>query len=663
MGNNTTVLTPNAGITNYKTEGGVTYFKLEPDIHFIGDTTKGCGLLGEEIDGNFFFLRGYDISGITINEDRDLIITRVDPRYKPLVINLGKEGQDFEMPEIPDNSNDYRFDFDDEQGILTITYPNGEVISIEGFFVEGRDVRVATDTTIKGDSTKFNPLRLSEGELTGTYSPVVEYFDITETKQMPEGRGKGYRIITKEKIDKFGKLYSFDEVQQIKEKLAAEDSDWHVPTKEEWDEMLNSFECPEDRNHSERGVNYYGKIAGIGVKSSGTLEDGNGLWKKHTPPEGEQPVYGLDLKGLNVLPVGRVIQSNNLLDTDDDADVINSTGYTRLASFWCDTVNTEGAPYVKSFSYHKGSVRQEFVDEARVSLRLVKEYNLNNFREIETIFGVPYRAVLVFGQQEDSRYCKVWLASNFADSSMGTISDQWEGTTEEDKGTEIVYFINEFTGTEWVKKAMVEGDSVVIHEYDGARLHEWRVMDGELVDTSAIFKRELQETFDELRNADAELRQDLDTEIAERTAADATLTESINTERDERTADVARIDESINEITEDITELRAKDTELEAALTAETEARINEDTSLSDRIEAERNQRALIDGVLSDRIDAEEEARINSDDLLSGKDIKAQTIVLEKNDDNFVKNNNDANVVTLQFGDTFFSFGDIISND
>ena len=59
----------------YKTVEGVTYFKLKSE--FDGDYTKHCGLLGEEIDENFYFLRGYDIESITVDEDRNLIINRL----------------------------------------------------------------------------------------------------------------------------------------------------------------------------------------------------------------------------------------------------------------------------------------------------------------------------------------------------------------------------------------------------------------------------------------------------------------------------------------------------------------------------------------------------------------------------------------------------------
>ena len=51
-------LTPLKATNNatYKTVEGVTYFKLKSE--FEGDYTKHCGLLGEEIDENFYFLRG-----------------------------------------------------------------------------------------------------------------------------------------------------------------------------------------------------------------------------------------------------------------------------------------------------------------------------------------------------------------------------------------------------------------------------------------------------------------------------------------------------------------------------------------------------------------------------------------------------------------------------
>ena len=71
----------------YKTVDGVTYFKLKSE--FDGDYTKNCGLLGEEIDENFYFLRGNDIETIYVDNDRNLVIERVDKDYEPIKVKIG----------------------------------------------------------------------------------------------------------------------------------------------------------------------------------------------------------------------------------------------------------------------------------------------------------------------------------------------------------------------------------------------------------------------------------------------------------------------------------------------------------------------------------------------------------------------------------------------
>ena len=54
---------------------GIIYYGLES--RFPGDTTKGCGLTASEIDNNFYFLRGSDVSALTW-EDNRFIITKYD---------------------------------------------------------------------------------------------------------------------------------------------------------------------------------------------------------------------------------------------------------------------------------------------------------------------------------------------------------------------------------------------------------------------------------------------------------------------------------------------------------------------------------------------------------------------------------------------------------
>lgn len=54
---------------------GVTYFKL--NSRYNGDVTKNCGLTGNEIDSNFYFLRGYDIQDAII-ENNHLVLKRLN---------------------------------------------------------------------------------------------------------------------------------------------------------------------------------------------------------------------------------------------------------------------------------------------------------------------------------------------------------------------------------------------------------------------------------------------------------------------------------------------------------------------------------------------------------------------------------------------------------
>ena len=476
-------LTPLKATNNatYKTVEGVTYFKLKSE--FEGDYTKHCGLLGEEIDENFYFLRGYDIEDIVVDENRNLIINRVDKDYAPIIVNIGEElGQ----PE---------FEFDKNTGIVTVYYPDGTKSEMEGFLVEGKDIRIATDSTLNGNGTVYNPLRLSPTEKTGTFSPVNEYFDLTNVdnmNQMPEGKGKGYRIVTKEKIDNFGCLYPFSAVKKIQKELEESGSQWRVPSKKDWDELLNALECAEDRNHSAITCTWLGKVAGSGLKSAK-------LWNDFQTLPTEIPTNGQDVRGLSVYPVGITPDRNAILnDKNYDAE-----GFGQIAGMWTSTVNDEGNAYVKVFGYNSAKVDQDtYGDGARMSIRLVKEYNYSNFNEIENILGFPYPTELVYGIHDDYYYVKIWTKINLysdAESLGGIRSEEWASVTDSDKGVKTVYFINEWDGTDWHKKPMNDGDSVIIINYEDKPYHEWRIIDGELVDTAEALVEEFNKDFSEVK--------------------------------------------------------------------------------------------------------------------------------------------------------------------
>ena len=345
----------------YKNVDGVTYFKLRSE--FSGDYTKNCGLLGEEIDENFYFLRGYDIESVYVDSDRNLIIERVDKDYDPIKVKIGEElGKD-------------TFRFDKETGTIYITYPDGTVAKMDGFLVAGKDIKMATDSTISGDGTIFNPLRISHVDVTGTYAPADEYFDITETKIMPEGKGKGYRIVTKEKIDKFGCLYSLDEMKRIQSELENDMSQWRVPTKQDWDDLLNAMEVnPEYRNHTSTSNKWLGQVAGSALKSFN-------LWKEFDAIKKEEmSVKGQDVVAMSILPLGIGPDRNEVLNEED----FDLEGFEKIGGFWTNTEDGTGNNYVKLFAYNSAQVDQDTYGEgAKLSVRLVKDYNYDNYNEIE----------------------------------------------------------------------------------------------------------------------------------------------------------------------------------------------------------------------------------------------------------------------------------------
>jgi uncharacterized protein (TIGR02145 family) len=590
----------------YKTVEGVTYFKLKSE--FDGDYTKHCGLLGEEIDENFYFLRGYDIESITVDEDRNLIINRVDKDYAPLIVNIGEElGQP-------------SFKFNKETGTITVTYPDGTTSTMEGFLVEGKDIRIATDSTFNGNGTMYNPLRLSPTETTGTFAPADEYFDLTEGAKMPEGKGKGYRVVTREKIDNFGCLYPFSAVKKIQEKLTESGSQWRVPTKQDWDELLNAFECAEFRNHSANTCNWLGDAAGRAFKSFK-------LWDEHKTLPTETPTYGEDIAGLSFYPLGITPDRNEILnDKDSDAE-----GFGKIAGFWANTLNNEGNAYVKVFGYNSGKVDQDTYGEgARMSIRLVKDYAYSNYNEIEEILGFPYPTEMVYGPYDDSEYLKIWTKINLysdAETLGGIRSEEWSAVTDSDKGVEIIYFINEWDGTEWHKKPLENGDSVIIIERDDKPYHEWRIIEDELIDTAEALAEEFKKDFAEVREDIAELS----ATTKELVQFSGWVVETINEFSAATEEHINRIDEAIAKEVEDRTNgdkklleaiqnegaiRKSVDDQLLAAIRAEGQKRKESDDQLLATIQDEVNIRKNVDEQLRKSIQDEADQRKKSDDEL-----------------------------------------------
>lgn len=368
----------------------VTYYTLQSE--YENDFTKNCSLLSSEIDGNFYFLRGYDIKSFNINVDDNGVKSMYLTRLNGEVLKASMASDDV--------TNGFRFDFDESEGVMTITYPSGEQVELKRF----NNVRVSTDGTILGDGSMDNPIRISEVEATGQYTPANKLEVIEKGATMPDGTklGKGYRIVTKEEVTPFGKLYTWSEIQEMADALNEIGSPWHIPSKEEWDEMLNAIEpCNGYRNHDNKGNKWLGQDAGALLKQAGTK-----LWKQ---PANEENL-GEDGYEFSALPVGFSGTRNDFLGPDEDNDI---EGYHMTTAFWTNTDagivdDDSDAAYAKVLHYESRKVGQRAQSKSsRMSLRLVKDYTKDNMSLFDDILGNWYPCVHIIANNSKFFYSEI----------------------------------------------------------------------------------------------------------------------------------------------------------------------------------------------------------------------------------------------------------------
>jgi len=636
---------------------GVTYFKLVS--HYDGDRTKQCGLLANEIDENFYFLRSYDIESAVFNDKNQLVLTRVDG--DKIIATLP------DLPEILFKK--MTFEFDKDNGTLIVTYPDGTQEVLDGFYVAGQDMKVATDYTIRGDGRICNPLRISEVERTGTYAPAKFYYDRTDESAMPDGNefGKGFRIVTKEKYEPFGRLYNYNGVTAIQAALDAINSPWRVPTRKDWADMLNSAEyCDECRNHNSDDINEWkGCIAGKRAKSTTSWDTFDGEDDGNDPAGIDNlPMTGSD-GTFHVIPVGYAEGSRGEVIKDADKDI---EGLRRIASFWSITPtgskmkSAQPNIFTRTFSFDSTHVLEESSKpSSRLSIRLVKDYNYDctDFFEYEYILGYPVPCVLI--SNPDTNYSKIWTSVNigFPEEEFGGVTgNEWSALTEEDRQYSERYYINEWNGKEWVKKQMKEGDSVVLIEGipdesgNSAYNHEWRVYindngEYELIDTLVALKDEFREEFERIEGRIDNLEDRLDEEIERATSAETMLEESLAEEKEERAAE----DEAIWSA---ITEGSGAIEELEERLEQEIERAQSAETMLQENIDAEAERAQSAETILQENIDAEAEERATEDERLDGQDISGDTYTMYASEEHSLElMRNNGNTITVDFDGNF----------
>ena len=564
---------------------GLIYYKLDANAHgYTGDITKNCGLRGEEIDGNFNFLRGNDIKSISFDENGTMYLTKYNGE-----ILTAKQA---DTPE-------YDFNYNPDSGVLTIVTPDGKEIALNGFKVQ---TTVYHDDAFDGYGSQAYPLHLSNIAKTGRYLPAIKLIDTTiedeegrRVESLPtSNNAKHDRYVTKEKISRFGRLFPLSGVEKISERLQTISSEWHVPSKAEWDEMLNVIDCAKPNHNSTDSNVELGEFAGTVLKAT-----------KYWEPSADGKVYAEDAYGFTVYPVGYCGNRGK--------NYYGSFGLS--TAFWTSTVEDNHKDmFVKSFEHDAETVGQHtWGDNYYLSLRLVKKFTGDNFNSAEDIDGFTCNCVHVPGTS------LIWTKENIAFSQEqydGFAPDKWkeyENDYTNDNSYDIRYFVNDWNGNGWDKHEIKEGEGIVLYEGDNGRMHEWLLVDGELIDTAVLIKSEFQEEIDNIhgrideeianrQEVESQLWAAINDEIANRQEVDSQLWEGIEGESKRAQEAESQLWDAING---EVARAQEVEQQLWSAINDESAKRQEVDNALLDAINAEVNRAQEVESQLWDGINGE----------------------------------------------------------
>ena len=424
--------------TENKTEG-LTLYTLQSN--YSGDTTKNCGLIGGEIDANFLFLRGNDIYSGEINEEDNTLILKKGNENIITIPNIRKDTQ---------ITGGY---INNATGELVLE-TNGDDIIITGFTSSS----FFTDITIHGDGSTNNPIRLSELYKSPYLPSVKTVIDLTNNGIITdEYRVAGTYIITKEYDNSDGLLYNFNGVKEIESILKENNSNWRVPTFEDWGQMLNALEICDDRNHLILKNGYFGKFAGAYLKN-----DGLG-WIEKT-----ETSYSYGFKS----------NACGFKTSKDDTD----SNYGHKTRFWSSDINEYEEIWVKELDKKENGVKTVAGDkEGFYSLRLVKDYenvDLVNEKILENNYDIIKMPYVIIDAENNvaQRGYRVWTSVNINFSGISE-SNYTEVNNNIETKTPLFY-LNYWNGNNWVKRLIEENDVVTIEDVDNK---EYKLLNNELV--------------------------------------------------------------------------------------------------------------------------------------------------------------------------------------
>ena len=633
---------------------GITYYKLKSPYN--GDVTKNCSVSGIEIDNNFFTLEGRDVKSITVDGT-------------DIVLNL-LNGEQLKAVDVLDNFIT-NISFDKENGILKAYRNNGEVEVFDGFVSihEHNNHKhldaVASNETLTGNGTNEKPLKLAEAYKTGQFKPV----DKIVTDKKTEKPFVGERVLVSEERSAYGLLYNYSEVIQIACELDNTHSKWRIPSKADWDDMLNAVEpCTDNKNHDKSTPDrYFGKWAGKLLKSKYYWKDYEGCECDCKDNEDEEmdgchcgkhrickPTYcgefdtchfkagkfntqGIDKYGFTVLPSGYT----------DDGGIMNYFG--ERACFWTSTNMEYTNIFTKRFEYNSNKVYQGIVPaKCRMSLRLVKDYTGDNYTENENILGQIYPTVLMPSVKNGKA---VWTSINIYYTSPSCkgchcgcngMNDNLDPIPNPNDILVKKYYIDEWNGFKWLRNEFKEGDSVVVKTApDGKKDIEYRLVEGELTNIHTMVKNtvvdeitpiitDMENRFTEAlnqeksdrENADTELQNQITAEVQRATEKDAYLETTLGNFGKETAKAFETLNNALVTSVNNINTALQTEAETRAAADEDLQRKIDKDAQdLVNAVTEINEEIARLDGVdneIKEALAAETEERKAKDEELDG---------------------------------------------
>ena len=602
---------------------GLYYYKLQSP--YPEDVTKNCKLTINEIDSNFLSLKDEDIkSAVFDKESKAVILTRNDG--DTIAVDLSDATYNLNVDkDCTDSGVTLTITFDGKNGQESFTINN--IVTADTFknFIENNVLsKVITDGTLKGYGTVTAPLGLNGTEKTGVLAPVKEVIDLTNGRKLPTAAKKGTRYLTIEYINDYGYLYNVAALSKISNAAKADGKGWRVPSKADWDALLNSIEPCSYANHETASCHAeLGRYAGKYLKSEcgwvgqedcscTSTKPMNGCELPSTdnsyvdagdstvPSQTIDTPNGIDKYGFGILPSGYAMLDGYNRPTFSE--------YKSTAIFWT-TSHVYGDEnqdiYVKKFDWNKSGVMQEAqCPTPYLSVRLVKDYDGSNYFDTEYIDGVAYKTVLM------SKSKQVWLASNYAKkegfikyTEGGEVPEVVDVNNGLVRDNRKVMFINEWNGYYWEKRPMNEGETVIVEDNcsmsgsSEVKTICWSNENGEKecvdVEIPTVVQNNLSYRVYTTENCDQALV-NVDDLAIERILN--TIIPIIENERKERLE---------------------SESEIRLAISAETQARVSGDTELSRRLELEESNRNTADTNLWTEINDEKLARENGDAELS----------------------------------------------